>query len=158
MPSLVSRAKMPQEESIQGRHLRVYTFLCQLIIAIITFYCAIAISHYDPTPASAVPRAVAPRTPFSDANSTTSHICKTGVHDDLGAILIVSSSPTSFLSPFILPNRSEESRIQAITPYSVLCPTTTFFFLSLISFLFGIFKFNFPYSVKSYRKECAQHQ
>jgi hypothetical protein len=30
----------------------------------------------------------------------------------------------------------------AITPYSVLCPSTPFFFLSLISFLFGIFKFN----------------
>jgi hypothetical protein len=32
--------------------------------------------------------------------------------------------------------------MQAIIPYSVLCPTTTIFFLSLISFLFGIFKFN----------------
>src|SRR2546429_8179371 len=32
--------------------------------------------------------------------------------------------------------------MQAITPYSVLCPSTPFFFLYLISFLFGIFKFN----------------
>ena len=32
--------------------------------------------------------------------------------------------------------------MQAISPYSVLCPSTPFFFLSLISFLFGIFKFN----------------
>jgi hypothetical protein len=32
--------------------------------------------------------------------------------------------------------------MQAITPYSVLCPSTPFFFFSLISFLFGIFKFN----------------
>ncbi|PVH91438.1 hypothetical protein DM02DRAFT_678092 [Periconia macrospinosa] len=106
---------MSQDESIQGRHLTVYTSLCQLIIAIITFYCAIAISHYDPTPASAVPRAVAPQTSFSNANSTTSYICKT---DGLGAILI------------------------AITPYCVLCPSTPFFFLSLISFVFGIFRFN----------------
>ncbi|KAF1957158.1 hypothetical protein CC80DRAFT_491972 [Byssothecium circinans] len=82
---------MPQDESIQGRHLRVYTFLCQLIIAVITFYCVIAISNYDPTPASAVTRAVALRILFSDANSTTSYICKT---DDLSAILIVSSSPS----------------------------------------------------------------
>src|SRR5436305_1416031 len=97
---------MPQDERIgvgaafQGRHLRVYTFLCQLIIIIVTFYCVIAISRYgperDPTPASAVPRAVAPRTPLSDANSTTPHICKTGAREDivdLGAVLIVSSSP-----------------------------------------------------------------
>jgi hypothetical protein len=41
---------MPQEERIgvgaafQGSHLRVYTFLCQLLIAIVTFYYAIAIS------------------------------------------------------------------------------------------------------------------
>lgn len=32
--------------------------------------------------------------------------------------------------------------MQAITPYSVLCPSTPFFFLYLVSFLFGIFKFN----------------
>ncbi|KAH8727354.1 hypothetical protein GQ44DRAFT_725258 [Phaeosphaeriaceae sp. PMI808] len=122
---------MPQDERIgvgaayQGRHLRVYTFLCQLIIAIVTFYCAIAISRYgperDPTSASAVPRAIAPRIPLSDANSTTPHICKTGAREDivdLGAVMI------------------------AITPYSVLCPSTPFFFLYLVSFLFGIFKFN----------------
>lgn len=30
----------------------------------------------------------------------------------------------------------------AITPYSVLCPSTPFFFLYLVSFVFGIFKFN----------------
>jgi hypothetical protein len=32
--------------------------------------------------------------------------------------------------------------MQAITPYSVLCPSTPFFFLYLVSFVFGIFKFN----------------
>jgi hypothetical protein len=32
--------------------------------------------------------------------------------------------------------------MQAITPHSVLCPNTPFFLLSLVSFLFGIFKFN----------------
>jgi len=118
---LVSRAKMPKDERIgvgaafQGRHPRVYTFLCQLIIAIVTFYCAIAISRYgperDPIPASAVPGTVAPRTPLSDANSTTPHICKNGAREDvvdIGAALIVSSSFTSSLSPFTLPHRSEE--------------------------------------------------
>ncbi|KAF9693136.1 hypothetical protein EKO04_008586 [Ascochyta lentis] len=107
---------MSQDENIQGRHLKIHTFICQLIIAIITFYCAITISHYEPTPATDVPRAVAPRTPSSDANPTPSYICKT---DDIGAILI------------------------AITPYSVLCPSTPLFCLSLTSFVFGIFMFNF---------------
>jgi hypothetical protein len=32
--------------------------------------------------------------------------------------------------------------MQAITPYSVLCPSTPFFFLCLVFFLLGIFKFN----------------
>jgi hypothetical protein len=32
--------------------------------------------------------------------------------------------------------------MQAMTPFSVLCPSTPFFFLYLVSFVFGIFKFN----------------
>ncbi|KFY65576.1 hypothetical protein V496_02463 [Pseudogymnoascus sp. VKM F-4515 (FW-2607)] len=126
----LNRARMPQDERIgvgaafQRRHLRVYTFLCQLIITIVTFYCAIAISCYgpsDPTPASAVPGAAALRTLLSDANSTTPHICSSGTSEDivyLGAVLVT------------------------LTPYSVLCPSTPFFLLCLISFLFGIFIFN----------------
>ncbi|KAH8676898.1 hypothetical protein BGZ60DRAFT_513759 [Tricladium varicosporioides] len=122
---------MPREERIrvcatfQGRHPRVYTFLCQLIIAIITFYCAIAISRYgperDPISVSTEPGTVAPRIPLSDANSTTPHICKNGAREDivdLGAVLIT------------------------ITPYNVLCPSTPFFFVSLVCFVLGIFKFN----------------
>lgn len=100
--------------AFQGRHLRVYTFPCQLIIAIITFYCAITISCYgperDPSPASAIPGAVALRTLLRDANSTTPHIYTTdacGDIVDLGAVLIVSSYLTSSPSPFTLPYRSE---------------------------------------------------
>ena len=112
---------MPQYELIRviaafrDRHLRVYTFLCQLTIAIVTFYCAIAISHYNPAFASSIPKGVALQSPYSDANSTTPHICKTGVRkdfEDLDAIIIVSYSPSSLLSPstlaYILPCRLGE--------------------------------------------------
>ncbi|KAG9229913.1 hypothetical protein BJ875DRAFT_473634 [Amylocarpus encephaloides] len=118
---------MPQHEIVraivafQKRHLRVYTMLCQLAIAIVTFYCVIAISHYDPTPASR-PSSVALRTPLHGANSTTPHICKTGVREsfeDLDAVLI------------------------AMTPYSVLCPSTALFLLAIITFLLGISTFNY---------------
>ncbi|KAE9364166.1 hypothetical protein N431DRAFT_388104 [Stipitochalara longipes BDJ] len=122
---------MPIEERIgvgaafQERHPRIYTFLSQLTIAIVTFYCAIAISRYgpelDPIPASAVPGTIAPRTSLNDANSTTPHICKNGAREDLVDL---------------------GAALTAITPYSVLCPSTPFFLLYLVSFVFGIFKFN----------------
>jgi hypothetical protein len=113
VPSLVSCAKMPQHEMMRviiatkEKHLLVssYIFLCQLTIAIVTFYCAIAISHYNPIIASSTPRGVPFRTPYSDANSTTPHICKTGVRkdfEDLDAVLIVRYSPSSSLFPFTL--------------------------------------------------------
>jgi hypothetical protein len=83
----------------------MYAFLCQLIIAVVTFYCAIVISLYDPISAL-TPRAVAVRSSFS----TTPH-CKTGVRGSFGGLnasLIVSSSLISSLLPFILHHRSEE--------------------------------------------------
>ncbi|KAF2015481.1 hypothetical protein BU24DRAFT_491721 [Aaosphaeria arxii CBS 175.79] len=106
---------MPQDDrSIQARHPRVHTFLYQLALAIITFYSAIAISHYGPTtPASAAaPRAT---TPSSPPNPPTPYVCKT---DDVDAILT------------------------AITPPMLLCPSTTLFLLSLLTFILGILKFN----------------
>ncbi|KAG9235617.1 hypothetical protein BJ875DRAFT_266209 [Amylocarpus encephaloides] len=105
--------------AFRERHL-VYTLLYQLIIAVVTFYYAIVISHYD-TIFTSTPRAVAVRSSFNDANSTTPH-CKTGVR-------------RSF--------RGLNTLLIEIIPYSVLCPSTALFLLSFVSFWFGIFTFNF---------------
>ncbi|KAM3149154.1 hypothetical protein ABEW05_010592 [Botrytis cinerea] len=106
--------------AFRERHLVVYTLLCQLIIAVITFYCAIAISRYD-TISTSTPRAVAVRSSFNDANSTTPY-CKTGVRESFGSL---------------------DTLLIEITPYSVLCPSTTLFLFSFVSFWIGIFTFNF---------------
>lgn len=87
----------------------VYIPLCQLILAVVTLYCAIVISHYDPISIS-TPRAVAVRSLINGADSPTPH-CKTGVREsfgDLNTLLIVSSSLISSLLPFIQHHRSEK--------------------------------------------------
>jgi len=83
---------MPIEERIgvgaafQERHPRLYAILCQLLIAITTFYCALTIARYgpelDPSPTPAIP-GILPRNPSSDANSTIPHICPNGAREDL---------------------------------------------------------------------------
>lgn len=92
--------------AFRERHLLVYT-LCQIIIAVVTFYSVIIISYYD-TISTSTPRAVAIRSSFNDANSTTPH-CKNGVREHFGsldALLIASSSFISLL-PLVLQHRSE---------------------------------------------------
>lgn len=150
---------MPPEKKIvalssfKERHPRLYTLLYQFLLAIVTFYCALAIARYGPErdPASVAPRALASRTPLSDANSTTPHICTYGAREDIvdpGYYLIVRH-----LSFCFLPNRSHLLSAtvcrrtlliipKVITPYVVLCPSTPVLLLSLITFVTGIWKFN----------------
>ena len=93
--------------AFRERHLLVYTLLCQIIIAVVTFYSVIIISYYD-TFSTSTPRAVAIRSSFNDANSTTPH-CKNGVREHFGsldALLIARSSFISLL-PLVLQHRSE---------------------------------------------------
>ncbi|TQV90520.1 hypothetical protein IF1G_10843 [Cordyceps javanica] len=113
-PCLVSLAEMSLHKifaltaAFRERH-PVYIPLCQLILAAVTFYCAIVISHYDPT-FTPTPRAAAVRSLPDDADSTTPY-CKTGARESLkglDALLIVSASLTSSLLPFILHHRSEK--------------------------------------------------
>ena len=52
--------------AFRERHLLVYTLLCQIIIAVVTFYSVIIISYYD-TFSTSTPRAVAIRSSFNDA-------------------------------------------------------------------------------------------
>lgn len=106
--------------AFQEKHILVYTFLCQLVIAVVTFYCAIVISHYDPTSLS-IPDAAALQSLLSDANSMETS-CK-------------SSAQKSF--------HGFDAVLVAITTYSLLCPSTALFLLSLFLFLFGISTFNF---------------
>ncbi|TQW01895.1 general amidase GmdA [Cordyceps javanica] len=98
----------------------VYIPLCQLILAAVTFYCAIVISHYDPT-FTPTPRAAAVRSLPDDADSTTPY-CKTGARESLKGL---------------------DALLIEITPNSVLCPGTALFVFSFVSFWFGIFTFNF---------------
>jgi hypothetical protein len=101
--------------AFQEKHPRIYIFLCQLIITIVTFYCAIVISRYSPKrdliPVLAIPGIIAPQTLLNDTNSITPYIYKNNAREDivdLGTTLIVSSSFIFSLSPFILPHRSEK--------------------------------------------------
>jgi hypothetical protein len=151
--------------SFKEKHPHIYSFLFQVILLIITFECTIAIARYgperdDPVPASSLTtvRRTLPRIPLSVANSTTLHICKDGAREDymdLGPRLTVRirSSLSFFLSffPFsdLLIHKSTSlnpcihtnPKTQAITPYTVLCPSTPFFLLSLLTFTTGMTKF-----------------
>jgi hypothetical protein len=97
---------MPPEKKIgvlssfQERHPKIYTFLYQILLLIITFYCAIAIARYGPeSDTSTAPASLAtvlvPR--LNNTNSTTPHICKYGAREDLvdlGPVKVVLSRRT----------------------------------------------------------------
>ncbi|PMD32977.1 hypothetical protein L207DRAFT_518359, partial [Hyaloscypha variabilis F] len=91
---------------------RLYTFLYQILLVAITFFCAIAIQRYDPSSL--------PSSHPSDGNSTTPHICKHGAREDY-----------LDLGPFT-----------PYTPYIILCPSTPTFLFSIFTFVTGIYKFN----------------
>jgi hypothetical protein len=152
--------------SFKEKHPRIYSFLYQIILIIITFECAVTIARYgperdDPAPAPApasvsttVPRTLLPRRPLPIANSTTPHICTYGAREDyvdLGPLtvgihlsLYLLPLPSSSRTSIHLPNQCmhPNQKTQAITPYAALCPSTPFFLLSLLTYTAGIIKFN----------------
>ena len=112
MPSLFS--------SFWEKHPRIYSFLYQTLLLIITFECAIAIARYgperdgvNPAPASStVRRTLLPRLSLPNTNSSTPHICVHGAREDyvdLGLQLTVrfhsslSLSPSTSYHPLIHP-------------------------------------------------------
>jgi len=100
--------------SLKEKYPKIYSFLYQVILLIITFECAIAIARYGPerddpaTPSASTtaPRTLLPRYPLSKANSTTPHICKYGAREDyvdLGPLTVRIYWSLSF---FLLPSSS----------------------------------------------------
>lgn len=107
------------------KHPRIYRFLYQTLLLLITFECAIAIARYgperdgvNPAPAlSTVSGTLLPRLSLPKTNSSTPHICVHGAREDyvdLGPQLtvcfhsslsflfhLISSSHTPLLPQFI---------------------------------------------------------
>jgi hypothetical protein len=120
MPSGQVRPERALLSSFREKHPRIYSFLYQTLLLIITFECALAIARYgperdgvNPAPASSpVPRTLLPRLPLPKKNSSTPHKCVHGAREDyvdLGPQLIVrfhlsfSLSPSTSFHPLIHP-------------------------------------------------------